>query len=162
MHYQAHLFIIFFVFFIIGGGFIFYFKYFYSKEFKSRTGDNPVIKKNKLENEVSSGGRQWAMKEQNKNSANRNLLEDGKILRQCDIFGGRLNKQKSDTKLSDGESIKCELKSQTASGFPCNIVAFIWLECNQWLLCKLYINEFTCVFCCWKDLLPFAEKELLL
>lgn len=65
------------------------------------------------------------MKEQNKNSANSVLLEYGKILRQCFIFGGRLNKQKSDTKLSDGESIKRELKSQTPSGFQCNILAFI-------------------------------------
>lgn len=65
------------------------------------------------------------MKEQNKNSANRVLLEDGKILRQCVILGGRLNKQKSDTKMSDGESIKRELKTQTPSGFQCNILAFI-------------------------------------
>lgn len=77
------------------------------------------------------------------------------------IFWGRLNKQKSDTKLNDGESVKHELKSQTPSEFQCRILVFIWLECNQRLLCKLYKNEFTCVFCCLKDLLSFSAKELL-
>lgn len=62
------------------------------------------------------------MKDQKKNSANRDVLEDGKILKQCDILGGRLNKQKSDTKMS---------------GFQCNILTFMSLECSQCLLRKL-------------------------
>lgn len=71
------------------------------------------------------------MMEQNKNSRKTNLLKDDKILRQCDILGGRLDKKKSNTELSDGESIKSELQSQTGSGFLCNILAFICLKCNE-------------------------------
>lgn len=65
------------------------------------------------------------MKEQNKNSRKRDLLKDDKILRQCDILGGRLDKQKSNTELNERESIKTELQSHTSSGFLCKILAFI-------------------------------------
>lgn len=64
------------------------------------------------------------MKEQN-DSRKRDVLKNDKILRQCDILGGRLDKKKSNTELNDRESTKSELQSQTFSGFLCNIVAFI-------------------------------------
>lgn len=64
------------------------------------------------------------MKEQN-NSRKRDMLKGDKILRQCNILGGRLDKEKSNIELSERESIKSELHSQTSSGFLCNILAFI-------------------------------------
>lgn len=90
------------------------------------------------------------MKEQN-NSRKRDMLKGDKILRQCNILGRRLDKEKSNIELSERESIKSEFYSQTSSGFLCNILAFIWLKCNEWLLCTVYINEFTCVVCCLRE-----------